>query len=124
MIHFHCSIFRFYPQVKFALAVLEGLIKLPTQDEMEMEVHGEMQRKQDTGVQMKHLLNLDRDQWDYYLDLAKMGQFTPPLAVLESLYEEVRRQRQKDPQKYRLINYRLIDATQWELLEAPSEQTD
>lgn len=119
-----CPFIHFDCQVKFALAVLEGLIKLPTQEEMEMEVHGEMQRKQDKGVQMKHLLNLDRDQWGYYLDLAKMGQFTPPLAVLESLYEEVRRQRQKDPQKYRLLNYRLIDATQWELLEAPSEQAD
>ncbi len=84
----------------------------------------EMQRKQDTGVQVKHLLNLDKYQWDYYLDLARVGRFTPPQPVFESLYEDVRRQRQKDPQKYRQNNYRLIDATQWELLEAPPEQTD
>ncbi|XP_016360697.1 flavin-containing monooxygenase FMO GS-OX-like 2 [Sinocyclocheilus anshuiensis] len=119
-----CPFIHFDCQVKFALAVLEGSVKLPTQEEMEKEVQREMQRKQDIGVQVKHLLNLDKDQWDYYLDLARVGRFTPPQPVFESLYEEVRRQRQKDPQKYRQINYRLIDATQWELLEAPPEQTD
>lgn len=84
----------------------------------------EMQKKLDTGVQVKHLLNLDKDQWDYYLDLARVARFTPPQPVFKSLYEEVGRQRKKDPQKYRQINYRLIDATQWELLEASPEQTD
>ncbi len=110
--------------MKFALAVLEGSVKLPTKEEMEKEVQREMHQKQDTGVQVKHLLNLDKYQWDYYLDLARVGRFTPPQPVFESLYEEVRRQRQKDPHKYRQINYRLIDATQWELSEAPPEQTD
>lgn len=73
---------------------------------------------------MKNLLNLDKDQREYYLDMARVGQFTPPQSVFESLYEEVRGQRQKEPQKNRQINYRLIDATQWEILEAPPEQTD
>ncbi|XP_059400708.1 uncharacterized protein LOC132132347 [Carassius carassius] len=119
-----CPFIHFDCQVKFALAVLEGSVELPTQEEMEKEVQREMQRKQDTGVQVKHLLNLDKDQWDYYMDLAKVGRFTPPQPVFQSLYEEVRRQRQKDPQKYRQINYKLIDATQWEILEAPPEQTE
>ncbi|KTF77686.1 hypothetical protein cypCar_00011783 [Cyprinus carpio] len=111
-------------QVKFSLAVLEGSAELPTQEEMEKEVQREMQRKQDTGVQVKNLLNLDKDQREYYLDMAKVGRFTAPQSVFESLYEEVRGQRQKEPQKYRQINYMLIDATQWEILEAPPEQTD
>ncbi len=50
--------------MKFALAVLEGSVKLPTQEEMEKEVQREMHQKQDTGVQVKHLLNLDKYQWD------------------------------------------------------------
>jgi len=85
---------------------------------MEKEVQRETKKKLDTGVQVKHLLHLDKDQWDYYRDLARSARFTPPQPVFQSLYEEVGRQRKKDPHKYRQINYRLIDATQWELLEA------
>ncbi|XP_056103774.1 uncharacterized protein LOC130082889 [Rhinichthys klamathensis goyatoka] len=119
-----CPFIHFDCQVQFALAVLEGSVKLPTQAEMEKEVQREMQKKLDKGVQLKHLLHLDKDQWDYYLDLARSARFTPPQPVFQSLYEEVGRQRKKDPHKYRQINYRLIDATQWELLEASPEQTD
>ncbi|TRZ03487.1 hypothetical protein DNTS_000503 [Danionella cerebrum] len=112
-----CPFVHFDCQVKFSLAVLDGSLKLPSQSEMEMDIEREVQRKQNMGVQVKHLLNLDKDQWNYYIDLASMGQFTAPQPVLESLYEEVRKQRQKEPQKYRQINYRLIDATQWKRLE-------
>ncbi|XP_051541635.1 uncharacterized protein LOC127433629 isoform X1 [Myxocyprinus asiaticus] len=119
-----CPFIHFNYQVQFALAVLEGSVKLPTLEEMEKEIQGDMQRKQESGVQVKHLLHLDSGQWGYYSDLARAGQFTPPQPVIQSLYEEVGRQRRKHPQKYRQMNYRLIDATQWELLEGQPEQTE
>uniref|UniRef100_A0A673L7Z6 Flavin-containing monooxygenase n=1 Tax=Sinocyclocheilus rhinocerous TaxID=307959 RepID=A0A673L7Z6_9TELE len=62
-IHFDCQVSR--DETQFALAVLEGSVELPTREEMEKEVQREMQRKKDTGVQVKHLLNLDKDQWEY-----------------------------------------------------------
>ncbi|XP_057177519.1 uncharacterized protein LOC130546336 isoform X2 [Triplophysa rosa] len=116
-VHFHC-------QVKFALAILEGSVKLPNQLEIEKEAQGEMQRKLEKGVQVKHLLNMDSEQWGYYLELARMGRFTPLNPVIQSLYEEVGRQRRKQPLTYKQMNYRLIDATQWEILEFPPEQAD
>uniref|UniRef100_A0A8C1DUC7 Flavin-containing monooxygenase n=1 Tax=Cyprinus carpio carpio TaxID=630221 RepID=A0A8C1DUC7_CYPCA len=78
-----CPFIHFDCQVKFSLAVLEGSAELPTQEEMEKEVQREMQRKQDTGVQVKNLLNLDKDQREYYLDMAKVGRFTAPQSVFE-----------------------------------------
>lgn len=116
-VHFHC-------QVQFALAILEGSVKLPTQEEMEKITQEEMHRKQEKGVQVKHLLRMDSDQWGYYLDLARTGRFEPPQPVIQSLYEEVAKQRRKHPQRYKQMNYRLIDATQWELVEHPSDQAD
>lgn len=116
-IHFHC-------QVQFALAVLEGSVKLPNQEEMEKEAQGEMQRKLENGVQVKHLLNMDSEQWGYNLELARMGRFTPLNPVIQSLYEEVGRQRRKQPLTYKQMNYKLIDATQWEIVECPPEQAD
>lgn len=91
---------------------------------MEKEAQGEMQRKLENGVQVKHLLNMDSEQWSYNLELARMGRFTPLNPVIQSLYEEVGRQRRKQPLTYKQINYRLIDATQWEIVERPPEQAD
>lgn len=140
-VHFHCQVSRgqltenirfnewtvshhFNLQVQFALAVLEGSVKLPSKAEMEKDAQGETQRKLEKGVQVKHLLNMDSEQWGYNLELARMGRFTPLDPVIQSLYEEVGRQRRKQPLTYKQMNYRLIDATQWEILECPPKQAD
>ncbi|XP_017548111.2 flavin-containing monooxygenase FMO GS-OX-like 4 [Pygocentrus nattereri] len=115
--HFHC-------QVQFALAVLEGTVQLPSREVMEEEAERERTRKTQMGVQAKHCLKMDSEQWVYYQDLATTAGFSPPQPVIQSLYEEVRRQRQAKPQAYKQINYRLVDATQWQLLEAPSVPID
>ncbi|XP_030648315.1 flavin-containing monooxygenase FMO GS-OX4 isoform X2 [Chanos chanos] len=63
-VHFNC-------QVQFALAILDGTVKLPSREEMEKEVRREMQEKAERGVQTKHLLKMDSEQWDYYKMLAR-----------------------------------------------------
>ncbi|KAG5844819.1 hypothetical protein ANANG_G00166810 [Anguilla anguilla] len=112
-----CPFPHFHSQVQFALAVLEGTVSMPSKAEMEEEVQREMERKLAEGVKPQHLLNLEWSQWEYYQALAGMGGFSPPPPVTQSLYEEVRQQRQRHPQKYRQLNYRLISDTQWEEVE-------
>ncbi|XP_042562441.1 flavin-containing monooxygenase FMO GS-OX-like 4 isoform X1 [Clupea harengus] len=108
--HFHC-------QVQFALAVLDGTVKLPSREEMEREVQNMVDRKTAMGVLERHLLRMESEQWRYYQCLADSGGFSPLPPVIQSLYEEVARQRQKHPQKYRNANYRLVTDTQWESIE-------
>ncbi|KAG9338980.1 hypothetical protein JZ751_024376 [Albula glossodonta] len=120
-----CPFPHFHTQVQFALAVLEGTVLLPSCAEMEAEVRREADRKLMEGVQPRHLLKMDSDQWGYYRTLASMGGFSPLPPVIQSLYEEVWRQRRRDPQKYRQINYRLVTDTQWEILELqPDRETN
>lgn len=88
---------------------------------MDEDVERERQRKTQMGV---HLLQMDSDQWDYYVSLAKTAGLPPPNPVIQSLYEEVARQRRANPQAYRELNYKLVNATEWQLFNAPSEQTD
>ncbi|XP_047234947.1 flavin-containing monooxygenase FMO GS-OX1 isoform X1 [Girardinichthys multiradiatus] len=107
--HFNC-------QVQFALAVLDGSVILPPQEQMEEEVRREQQKKLEQGVQQHHLLKMDQDQWEYCDALAGSAGFPLLLPVVRSLYEEVWRQRQIHPENYRELNYRLVSATQWELL--------
>uniref|UniRef100_A0A3Q3WGM7 Flavin-containing monooxygenase n=1 Tax=Mola mola TaxID=94237 RepID=A0A3Q3WGM7_MOLML len=56
--HFHC-------QVQFALAVLDGSVTLPSAAQMEDEVRREQREKMEQGVQQRHLLILNQDQWEY-----------------------------------------------------------
>lgn len=91
---------------------------------MEEEAERERQRKTNMNVQVKHLLQMDFEQWDYYKCLATAAGLLPPNQVIQSLYEEVGRQRRANPQTYRAINYRLVNATEWQIISDSSEQTD
>ncbi|KAK1800483.1 hypothetical protein P4O66_005702 [Electrophorus voltai] len=113
-----CPFIHFHYQVQFALAVLEGTVQLPSRKMMEEAAEHERQMKVQKGVQEKHLLQMGSDQWEYYLDLATIAGISPPNPVVESLYEEVGRQRRMNPQAYRQINYKLVDATHWQVLGA------
>ncbi|KAG7239095.1 hypothetical protein INR49_030027 [Caranx melampygus] len=113
--HFNC-------QVQFALSVLDGSVSLPSRAEMEDEVHQQLQEKLERGIQWRHLLVLDKDQWEYCQKLANAASFTPLPPVVRSLYEEVWRQRQIHPQNYRSLNYKLISDTEWELITSSMEK--
>ncbi|KAM4619954.1 uncharacterized protein ACJ7VT_006693 isoform 2-T2 [Polymixia lowei] len=108
--HFNC-------QVQYALGVLEGTVALPSKALMEEEAQREVERKTSQGVPLRHLLKMDKDQWGYYQTLSSSAGFPPLRPVVQSLYEEVWRQRQVHPQNYRKLNYRLISDTQWLLRE-------
>ncbi|KAL4659579.1 flavin-containing monooxygenase FMO GS-OX4-like isoform X1 [Arapaima gigas] len=112
-----CPFLHFDCQIQFALAVLDGTVTLPSQGEMEEQIERETEQLREAGMELKHLLNMDSSQWDYYQTLASIAGFKPPLPVTKSLYEEVKRQRQKRSQQYRELNYRIVSDTQWELLE-------
>ncbi|XP_071362346.1 uncharacterized protein [Trachinotus anak] len=112
-----CPFPNFNCQVQFALAVLDGSVTLPTRAEMEDEVRRELQEKVECGVQQRHLLIMEKDQWEYCQMLAHSAGFPPLPPVVRSLYEEVWRQRQIHPENYRGLNYRLISDTQWELID-------
>lgn len=102
--------------MQFALAVLDGTVTLPSQEQMEEEVRREQQEKLEQGVQWRHLLKMNRGQWEYLDRLARSAGFSPPLPVVRSLYEETGRQRQSHPINYRKNNYQIVSATQWELI--------
>ncbi|XP_072231357.1 uncharacterized protein [Leuresthes tenuis] len=109
-----CPFPNFDCQVQFALAVLDGSVTLPTRAQMEDEVRRQLQEKLDRGVERRHLLKMDQDQWEYCQALARCAGFPPLPPVVRSLYEEVWRQRRVHPQNYRDLNYRLVSATRWE----------
>ncbi|KAK2827948.1 hypothetical protein Q5P01_018982 [Channa striata] len=110
-----CPFPNFNCQVQFALAVLDGTVTLPPQSEMEAEVRRQLQAKAERGVQQRHLMVMDQDQWEYCQALARAAGFSPLPPVVRSLYEEVWRQRRIHPENYRSLNYKLISDAEWEL---------
>ncbi|XP_010795257.1 flavin-containing monooxygenase FMO GS-OX-like 7 [Notothenia coriiceps] len=111
-----CPFPNFHCQVQFALAVLDGSVSLPSAALMEQEVLEELQEKEQRGIQQRHLMVLQQQQWDYCSMLADTAQFPPLPPAVRSLYEEVWRQRREHPKHYRRNNYRLIADDRWELV--------
>ncbi|XP_074528479.1 uncharacterized protein LOC141791735 [Halichoeres trimaculatus] len=112
-----CPFPNFNCQVQFAMAVLDGSVSLPSQVQMEEEVWQELQKKMEQGVEQRHLLVMQQDQWEYCQTLACTAGFSPLPATVRSLYEEVWRQRRIHPENYRQLNYRLVSDSEWELKE-------
>ncbi|XP_069000056.1 uncharacterized protein [Embiotoca jacksoni] len=112
-----CPFPNFNCQVQFALAVLDGSVPLPSRAQMEDEVRRELREKLERGVERRHLLLMEQDQWEYCRALARTAGFPPLPPVVRSLYEEVWRQRRVHPQNYRSRNYRLVSDTRWELMD-------
>ncbi|XP_026213305.1 dimethylaniline monooxygenase [N-oxide-forming] 3 isoform X1 [Anabas testudineus] len=116
-----CPFPNFNCQVQFALAVLDGSVTLPSQAKMADEVRQELQEKVARGVEQRHLLIMDQDQWEYCQTLAHTAGFPLLPPVVRSLYEEVAQQRQIHPQNYRRLNYRVISETEWELVNRSAD---
>uniref|UniRef100_A0A3B4ZP25 Flavin-containing monooxygenase n=1 Tax=Stegastes partitus TaxID=144197 RepID=A0A3B4ZP25_9TELE len=112
-----CPFPNFHCQVQFALAVLDGSVALPPRAQMEEEARLEQQQKEERGVERRHLLVLEQDQWEYCQVLARSAGFPPLPPVVRSLYEEVWRQRWVHPENYRRTNYRLVSDTEWQQVD-------
>ncbi|XP_062289287.1 uncharacterized protein LOC133994108 [Scomber scombrus] len=112
-----CPFPNFDCQVQFSLAVLDGSVTLPPRAQMEDEALRGLREKASRGVLQRHLLIMDKDQWEYCEALARSAGFPPLRPVVRSLYEEVWQQRRIHPENYRSNNYRLISDTQWELID-------
>lgn len=96
---------------------MDGSVTLPSRAQMEGEVWRELQDKKDRGVQQRHLLVMDQDQWEYCRNLARSAGFPPLPPVVRSLYEEVWRQRRVHPENYRRLNYKLLSDTEWQRID-------
>uniref|UniRef100_A0AAQ4PQ38 Flavin-containing monooxygenase n=2 Tax=Gasterosteus aculeatus aculeatus TaxID=481459 RepID=A0AAQ4PQ38_GASAC len=109
-----CPFPNFHCQVQFALAVLEGVVSLPPRAVREDEAWLALREKAEQGVQRRHLLVLQNEQWDYCQSLARAAGFTPLPPAVRGLYEEVWRQRRFNSVDYRGRNYKLIGEDRWE----------
>ncbi|XP_051793972.1 uncharacterized protein LOC110971971 [Acanthochromis polyacanthus] len=112
-----CPFPNFNCQVQFALSVLDGSVVLPPRAQMEEEARLALQQKEQRGVERRHLLVLDWDQWEYCRVLARSAGFPPIPPVTRSLYEEVGRQRRIHPKNYRRTNYRLVSDSEWQVVD-------
>ncbi|CAL1572558.1 unnamed protein product [Knipowitschia caucasica] len=108
--HFHC-------QVQFCVAVLEGAVSLPSAPVMQQECRAWLEKRLSRGVQQRHLLRMEHEQWEYCASLSAEAGFKPLTPAIRSLFEEVWRRRREHPLQYRESNYRLTEE-HWE--RAPS----
>ncbi|XP_075888161.1 uncharacterized protein LOC142892028 isoform X2 [Nelusetta ayraudi] len=113
-----CPFPNFDCQVRFAMAVLDGSVALPSAAQMEDEVRRQQQEQLTKGIQQHHLLIMGQDQWEYCQTLARIAGFSPLPPVFRGLYEEVFRQRQVDPEEYRQLNYRVVSGSQFERIDS------
>lgn len=113
-----CPFPQFHCQVLFALAVLDGSLKLPSKKEMDEDTHADFQARLKDGLLPRYAHHMGPRQWDYNNELARMAGFTPIAPVVENLYSAVHNSRGRNLIGYKSERYELTGPESFKTLEA------
>ncbi|XP_014663157.1 PREDICTED: flavin-containing monooxygenase FMO GS-OX-like 2 [Priapulus caudatus] len=109
----------FHYQVLFALAVLEGTVKLPTKDQMLAEEEAELKKRFAIGWKKSYAHKVNADLLEEYLaDLAKLGAVKPLPAVKSAIYRFSLEMIFTHLMSFKTFNYELIDDKNFKLVKA------
>ena len=104
-----CPFPLFDRQVRYVLAILGGLARLPSTEEMLENVRKEMEASAEAGEDPHNFHVLASAQWAYNDMLAERGAFEPLRPVVRTLYETLHDKRVKNLVGFRLQSYKIID---------------
>lgn len=109
-IPFYCCNFLLYDlQAKVFLKVMNNEIKLPTTEEMEADVHREMEWRRQEGLAKKQFHLMGKYQGAYYDELSKLGELPLIAPVYTKLHNESSRRFLEDLINFRKDIYRIKD---------------
>ena len=113
-----------YYQVEYLLSVWGGMTKLPGLETMRTELDRDWHSRQIDDTQPKRYFghHLGKRQWDYYNDLARNIDISPPPPVWQALYIECFRQRDLSLMTFRKLNYRIQDNQEFRIEFDQSKQ--
>ena len=111
-----CNFPLFDRQVRFILATLDGTVRLPSTDEMLLDVRREKDASAAAGKAARDLHVFSSAQWAYNDRLAKMAGFEPLLPVISKLYESECPKRVYNLVGYKSQSFRVIDRQTYEKL--------
>ena len=104
-----CPFPLFDCQIQFVLAVENGRMKLPTQEEMYCDMQKDFERRLENGFPVRHAHHMGKLQWGYNDELAKLADFAPIPRVVGKLYDHVHHFRVTDLPGYKRKNFEIID---------------
>ena len=111
-----CPFPQFDCQVKFVLSTLDGSQKLPSKDEMLMNIETDFKKRIDEGLPPRFAHTMGPRQWAYNDSLAEMGKFEPIPRVVRTLYDEVHHMRVKNLPTYKERQYKITGERSFEEL--------
>ena len=99
----------FHFQVLYALAAIDGSLRLPARDERLRETEDDYQRRLADGLPHRYAHHMEELQWAYNDEMAAaVGR--PPLAgAVSELYRESRRRHRADPEHYKYTTLETLD---------------
>lgn len=102
-----CPFPLFDMQVKFAIAVIDGSMKLPSVEEMLKDIDEDFKKRLSDGLPVHYAHTMGPRQWRYNDDLADMAKVNRLSKAVEQLYDHVHETRCKDIARYKTINYQM-----------------
>lgn len=102
-----CPFPNFHNQVLFAMAALDGSMKLPSSEEMTDDTKEDFQKRMSQGMPKRYAHTMGPLQWRYNDEIADLAGFERIPVVVEELYDNVHLTRVKDIVHYKRMNYEL-----------------
>ena len=108
-----CPFPQFQCQVLFAIAALDGTMKLPSKAEMLESEEADYQKRLSEGLPHRFAHKMGDRQWAYNDELAELGGFEPIPKVLQKIYEYISINRRKNVLEYQKINVRIVNSEEF-----------
>ncbi|KAK3083174.1 hypothetical protein FSP39_015743 [Pinctada imbricata] len=109
---------HFNEMAKFAVRIIDGRAKLPTEDEMLKDSEDDYQSRLKDGMKPRyaHYMGLNNLQWHFNTDIAKMGNFPPLPPVLRKLWDDALDERQMNITHSNEFNYEIMGEDSYKIL--------
>ncbi|XP_067651450.1 uncharacterized protein [Haliotis asinina] len=105
-----CPFPQFHFQVLVALSVLDGSLKLPSQNDMNQDIEKDYQHRLSQGLLPRYAHHMGPRQWAYNDELADMAQCPRLDQQVMELYNTVHEWRARDAATYKKMNVTLEKA--------------
>ncbi|XP_070575792.1 uncharacterized protein [Ptychodera flava] len=111
-----CPFPQFDCQVKFTMAVLNGSLKLPSQEEMEEDARKDYEWRRNTlGFPNRYAHVMGILQWEYNNELSKIAKIPAIPKAVSGLFNALDEERLKNLMHYKEVDYVLTCKDSWEV---------
>ncbi|XP_071962969.1 uncharacterized protein [Antedon mediterranea] len=112
-----CPFPMFSCQVLFVISALTGVMQLPSEEQMKVDIENDYEKRRREGLAHRHAHVMGPRQWKYNDDICNLAGVDTIPEVVQTLYDAVHDERTWNVADYKKSNFKLVDNKSYEKIQ-------